>query len=365
MGQLPSAVDGTRQSAMMLSCEGLMNPPKATDTDYILFLLAAPKTVTATEAARTLQDDARDPAHDAFNRLLYRQPSDTSVVWNEATTLVNGRRGVLVLDDSTLDKPYAQHTELVVYHWSGKHHQVVRGINLLTLLWTDGEALVPCDFRLYDKPIGGHTKNEPFRAMLAEAKTRGMQPTMVAFDTWYASLENLKLLRDPVKWPWVTCFAHNRTVSTVHHRNVPISHIEIPHRGRRVHLRGYGFIRVFRTKDADGELQHRATSDVDMTEAMEARIEQFAPGFRDLVLARHTMSAPQFEAYNPNYVGGDINGGVADLRQFLFRPVPSLDPWSTPVEGLYLCSSSTPPGGGVHGMCGRAAARSVLRRQPL
>ena len=105
--------------------------------------------------------------------------------------------------------------------------------------------------------------------------------------------------------------------------------------------------------------------DVDMTEAMEARIEQFAPGFRDLVLARHTMSAPQFEAYNPNYVGGDINGGVADLRQFLFRPVPSLDPWSTPVEGLYLCSSSTPPGGGVHGMCGRAAARSVLRRQPL
>lgn len=274
MGQMPGAVDGPRQSSMMLSCEGMMNPPKATDTDYILFLLAAPKTVTATEAARTLHDDTRDPAHDAFNRLLYRQPSDTSAVWNEATTLVNGRRGVLVLDDSTLDKPYAQHTELVVYHWSGKHHQVVRGINLLTLLWTDGEALVPCDFRLYDKPIGGHTKNESFRAMLAEAKTRGMQPTMVAFDTWYASLENLKFLRDTVKWPWVTRFAHNRMVSTVHHSNVPISHIEIPHWGRRVHLRGYGFIRVFRTKDADGELQHWATSDVNMTEAQRATYAQ-------------------------------------------------------------------------------------------
>jgi phytoene dehydrogenase-like protein len=108
-----------------------------------------------------------------------------------------------------------------------------------------------------------------------------------------------------------------------------------------------------------------ADCDVDMTAAMEDRIEAFAPGFKDLVLARHTMTAPQVEAYNPNYIGGDINGGVADLRQFLLRPVPSLEPWSTPVEGLYLCSSSTPPGGGVHGMCGRAAARSVLRRQPL
>ncbi len=105
-----------------------------------------------------------------------------------------------------------------------------------------------------------------------------------------------------------------------------------------------------------------AGSDVDMTEPMESRIERFAPGFRDLVLARHTTSAVAFERYDPNYVGGDINGGVADLRQFLFRPVPSLHPWATPVDGLYLCSSATPPGGGVHGMCGRAAARLALRR---
>jgi phytoene dehydrogenase-like protein len=103
-------------------------------------------------------------------------------------------------------------------------------------------------------------------------------------------------------------------------------------------------------------------SDVDMTERMEARIEAFAPGFRDRILARHTMTAVAMQAHNPNYVGGDINGGVADLRQFLFRPVPSLHPWATPVEGLYLCSSSTPPGGGVHGMCGLAAARTVLAR---
>jgi phytoene dehydrogenase-like protein len=103
-------------------------------------------------------------------------------------------------------------------------------------------------------------------------------------------------------------------------------------------------------------------SDVDMTERIEARIEAFAPGFRDRILARHTITAVGMEAHNANYVGGDINGGVADLRQFLFRPVPSLHPWATPVDGLYLCSSSTPPGGGVHGMCGLGAARTALAR---
>ena len=102
-------------------------------------------------------------------------------------------------------------------------------------------------------------------------------------------------------------------------------------------------------------------STVDMTERIETQIERFAPGFRDRILARSTAGPGAIEAHNANYVGGDINGGVADLRQFVFRPVPSLSPWKTPVEGLYLCSSSTPPGGGVHGMCGRAAAKVVLR----
>jgi phytoene dehydrogenase-like protein len=101
-------------------------------------------------------------------------------------------------------------------------------------------------------------------------------------------------------------------------------------------------------------------SDVDMTARIEARIEAFAPGFRDRVLARHCAGPAQVQAHNANYVGGDITGGMSDLRQFVFRPVASLRPWATAVPGLYLCSSSTPPGAGVHGMCGRAAARTVL-----
>jgi phytoene dehydrogenase-like protein len=103
-------------------------------------------------------------------------------------------------------------------------------------------------------------------------------------------------------------------------------------------------------------------STVDMTDAIEAQVERFAPGFRDRVLARHTMGPAAMEAHDANYVGGDINGGVADLRQFLARPRLSLHPWATPVPGLYLCSSSTPPGGGVHGMCGWHAARLALHR---
>jgi phytoene dehydrogenase-like protein len=99
-----------------------------------------------------------------------------------------------------------------------------------------------------------------------------------------------------------------------------------------------------------------------MTRQIEDQVERFAPGFRDLVLARATRSAADMEAYDANYVGGDINGGLQDWRQLLFRPIPSLDPYHLG-DGLYVCSSSAPPGGGVHGMCGWHAARSALRRE--
>ena len=101
-------------------------------------------------------------------------------------------------------------------------------------------------------------------------------------------------------------------------------------------------------------------STLDVSENITAQIERFAPGFRDLVLAKHVYTASQMQSYNPNYVGGDINAGVQDLRQIFTRPVPRLNPYTTPVRSLYLCSSSTPPGGGVHGMCGFHAARTAL-----
>ena len=102
-------------------------------------------------------------------------------------------------------------------------------------------------------------------------------------------------------------------------------------------------------------------SSVDMTERIESQVERFAPGFRERILARSALAPADLERSNPNYVGGDINGGLADLRQLLTRPVARWSPYSTPLPGVFLCSASTPPGGGVHGMCGYHAARAALR----
>ncbi|HET8914039.1 MAG TPA: NAD(P)/FAD-dependent oxidoreductase [Ktedonobacteraceae bacterium] len=102
-------------------------------------------------------------------------------------------------------------------------------------------------------------------------------------------------------------------------------------------------------------------SNFDMTERIERQIERFAPGFRDLILARHVTDTAALESYNPNYIGGDINGGVQDFWQLFTRPTIRLNPYSTPAKHIFLCSSSTPPGGGVHGMCGYYAAQTALR----
>ena len=102
-------------------------------------------------------------------------------------------------------------------------------------------------------------------------------------------------------------------------------------------------------------------SPVDMTDRIEAQIERFAPGFRDRILARHALGPAALEAYNPNYVGGDINGGLMHWAQFFTRPAVRLDPYTTPDPAIFVCSASTPPGGGVHGLCGLFAARSALR----
>jgi hypothetical protein len=93
--------------------------------------------------------------------------------------------------------------DLVCRHWSGKHHAAVNGINLITLLWTDGDSYIPCDYRIFDKNTDHLTKNDHFRVMLKITKERSFNPTVVVFDSWYSSLENLKLIKE-LKWIWLT-----------------------------------------------------------------------------------------------------------------------------------------------------------------
>lgn len=244
-----------------------MRPAKVNDSDYIQFLLAAQQVFSCCEAARCQPEQRQIIAHDAFTRLLSRLPPDTAALWQEVETLVSKQNGLLVLDDTTLDKPHARKMDLVTRHWSGKHQQVVSGINLMTLLWTDGKTAVPCDCRLYEKDKA--TKNDHFIAMLATAKERGFAPAMVCFDSWYSSLDNLKAVRSH-GWHFLTRLKSNRQINPDGSGNVPVSLLSIPVGGMRVHLKGFGFIQVFRTVTKDGHGEHWATSDLSMTEERRA-----------------------------------------------------------------------------------------------
>ncbi len=125
-----------------------MNKAKCEADDYINFIVASPVSYSCLEAGRVQAEGEASAAHDAYTRLLRRLEPDTTALWQESEPQVNKQQGTLILDDTTLDKPYAQKMALVTHHWSGKHQAVVRGINLLSLLWTDGERYLPCDYRL-------------------------------------------------------------------------------------------------------------------------------------------------------------------------------------------------------------------------
>jgi putative transposase len=252
-----------------------MNPPKCQDEDYINFLIATPRQISATEAARVQPEQEHAPAHDAFTRLLQRLEPDPETLWREARTQVGLEHGILVIDDSTLDKPYAKQMDLVTRHWSGKHHAVVRGINLITLLWTEGDRHVPCDYRVFEKAKDGLSKNDHFQQLLRVAHSRGFHPACVVFDGWYAGLENLKLLRS-FQWLWLTRLKSNRQVNPDRQGLRPISAVEIGEQGRVVWLEGYGLIRVFKIVATDGDIEYWATNKMDMDGLARVKWANFA-----------------------------------------------------------------------------------------
>ena len=243
-----------------------MNPPRCNDLDYIQFLVASQRTVSCTEAARVQPNSPFAPAHDSFTRLLHRLEPDPATLWAEAEPLVQKARGVLVIDDSTLDKKHSRHLDLVTRHWSGKHHEVVLGINLITLLWTDGDLKVPVDYRHFSK-ADGKTKHDHFWEMLLMARGRGFSPRYVLFDGWYASLENLKQVRDH-GWRWLTRLKGNRQVTPEDRVSRSLDEVAFGDEGLVVHLRGYGLVRVFRIDAPDGVAEYWATSDLGMEPGM-------------------------------------------------------------------------------------------------
>ena len=172
---------------------------------------------------------------------------------------------MLVFDDSTLDHLSAGQIELVCCHWSGTHHKVVRGINLMTLLWTDGDRHIPVDYRLYDKGRDHLTKNDHFQEVLEEARARGFRPHCVAFNSWYASLPKLKKIRS-FNWTWLTRLKENRRVNADRTGVCAISAVEIGSLGRMVWLEGYGPIRVFKIVITKDDIAYWATNNLQMSE---------------------------------------------------------------------------------------------------
>jgi hypothetical protein len=242
-----------------------MSRAKCCDEDYIDFRIATPRVASSCEAARSGPAGPDPPAHDAYTRLLHRLEPDPETLWREVEPLLEKDQGVLIFDDSTLDKLYARKIEPVHRHWSGKHRKVVWGINLISLVWSDGDRVLPLDYRLYDAPNDGLTKNDHFAAMLAEAARRGFRPRAVLFDSWYASLENLRRVRDR-GWTFLTQLKSNRRVDVDRGGYRPVSQAAIGPGGRVVHLEGFGPLRVFKAVSRDGDVEYWATNELGMDE---------------------------------------------------------------------------------------------------
>ncbi len=218
---------------------------------YISFLLSEPISPSCCHLAEIV-----GISHDSANRFLLREQFTPHDLFKQAELQLDLKGGVVSVDDSVLDKPYSQHMALVGYFWSGKHHRSVKGINLITLYYTDkyGHNL-PINYRIYDK-AEGKTKNDYFMDMLAEVMTWGVDPAFITGDSWYSSENNLKIIRNN---GFGFCFAlkSNRLVSIKKGEFVHIQVLEIPEEGIEVWLRDFGRVKVFRTLLKD-EQRHYA-----------------------------------------------------------------------------------------------------------
>jgi len=242
-----------------------INISKCIDIDYINFLIASPTVFSCTEAARCYASRTNAPSHDCFTRLLQKQPFNSEPLWTEVKRFIVPKKGYLIVDDTVLDKPYSKKIGFVRYQWSGKHHRTFKGIGLITLVWTNGTIVLPIDFRIYDIDNDNKTKNDHFLDMLDKAEERGFEPEFVMFDIWYASVKNLKTIKEK-QWHFLTRLKSNRLVNPDKKKNIPLETIEIPHQGTVVHLKEYGFTKVFRIVSKNEDTQYWATDVLDMDE---------------------------------------------------------------------------------------------------
>ncbi len=205
-------------------------------------------------------------SHDSITRWLANAKVQPKDLWEAASkeiaALPQEQKGILAFDDVVINKSRSQKMELVNWQYSGTDKGVIKGIGVVNAIWQTGKGnYTPVDYRIWHPSDDGKTKDDHFRDMLSSAKARGLEPEMVVADSWYSSLKNLKSIRSH-GWHWVMGLKKNRLVNKPH---IQLCALDIPDKGLTVHLKGYGFIKVFRFEAKNGRTDYIGTSLIDLT----------------------------------------------------------------------------------------------------
>ncbi len=231
---------------------------------YSDFLIANQNRYSGLELSRVSPTDI---AHDSISRWLSSSNFTPSELWNQTKELVDNKTGYLVADDTLLDKRYSRVNELAKKQYSGNCHELEMGIDLVNLLWTNGEKFIPIDYRIYKKENDDKTKNDHLQNMLIRAKQRGFSPFYVLMDSWYSSIDNLKLITRKLEWHFICNLKSNRQVSISQGNYISIADLGLTDKQvRKVWLKEYGFVLVCKIVTTDGDIKYLATDDLGLTE---------------------------------------------------------------------------------------------------
>lgn len=220
--------------------------------EYITYLLSEPKSSSCVKIGEVLEI-----SHDKVNRFLLNSQFTGKDLFEKASVHLTLLGGTVSIDDTVLDKPYTDinSNNLISFFYSGKHHKTVKGINLITLYYTDNNGVsLPVNFRLYLKE-DGKTKNEYFREMVSEVLKWGLKPTLATGDSWYASIENLKFLRKQ-ELSFLFGIGKDRIISSEKGIYQQVNQVEIPDNGLYTHLKQFDYVKIFQTVDKDSDVRY-------------------------------------------------------------------------------------------------------------
>lgn len=231
---------------------------------YSRFLIASQSRFSATELSRIAPDQTMH--HDAVTNWLKSAHFHSGEIWNQAKPLVQLTSGYLIVDDSVLDKRYSRDNPLVKLQYSGNEHGLVKGIDLVNFLWTDGMKYIPVDYRIYQPDADQKDKNDHFQEMLKRAVKRRFSPQYILMDSWYGSVKNFKLIRTE-NWHFIANMKSNRKVSVTKGEYVSIQDLPLANKQvRRVWLKEFGSVLVCTLVARNGDVTYLVTSDLRLTD---------------------------------------------------------------------------------------------------